>query len=79
MDRKKVEEEARKILEKFAKALEKVEKEKVDENNIEFCNVREKFEREEKESEKCDFKISLLENAPKKNKDFVLAEKGAWK
>lgn len=86
MDRNKVEKEAKEILEKFSKALEKVEKDKisssknnVDEEILEFYNIGEKAERKENETEKCDFKESLLENAPKKNKDFIIAEKGVWK
>lgn len=85
MDEKQIQKQAKEILDKFAKALEKVD---VDE---ETCIEREKFEREEivssDKSEKSknakdnyiNFKKELLENAPKKDSNFVIAEKGGWK
>jgi len=73
MDRNKVKEEAQVLLEKFSKALEKIDEEK-----IEFYNLRDNFEREEKGVEQCNFKEALLNNAPRKNKDFIIAEKGGW-
>ena len=91
-----VEKQAKEILDKFAKALEKVKTSQKD-----FYVDREEFEREEKVSstldvgksskddsghdveekgDKCiDFKEDLLKNAPNKDKDFVIAEKGSWK
>ena len=73
MDKSEIQKQAKEILDKFAKALEKV---KTKEN---FYVEREEFEREEK-GKKCEnFKNSLLENSPKKNEDFVIAEKGSWK
>lgn len=69
-----VEKQAKGILDKFAKALEKV---KTEDN---FYVDREEFEREEGKGDKCiDFKEELLKNAPKKDEDFVIAEKGSWK
>jgi len=87
MDKEEIQKQAKEILDKFAKALEKVKTEKVKDN---FYVEREEFERDEFEklekrqsrerSEKQeDFKQFLLENAPKKNEDFVVAEKGGWK
>jgi hypothetical protein len=75
IDKAKVEKEAKEILDKFARSLEKV---KFD--NLNFCVNREEFERVEEKGENCEgFKKSLLENASKKNEDFVIAEKGDWK
>ncbi len=74
MDRKKVEIETKEILEKYAKALEKI-----DEERVNFYTYRDKFEREEKEGDEFNFKKDLLENAPRKDKDFIIAEKGGWK
>ncbi len=74
IDRTKIEKQAKEILDKFARALEKV---KIDE--LDFHVNREEFEREEGDGSGCgNFKESLLENAPNKNSDFVIAEKGEW-
>jgi|APSaa5957512622_1039677.scaffolds.fasta_scaffold145436_2 predicted Asp-tRNA(Asn)/Glu-tRNA(Gln) amidotransferase subunit C len=75
VDKVKIEKEAKEILDKFAKALEKVKT-----DDLDFHVNREEFERSEGEGEVCEgFKKSLLENAPKKDEDFILAEKGEWK
>lgn len=89
IDKFRVEKEAKHILDKFAKALEKVEKEdedskfinKVNEGKLNFYVERGEFERVEGEGEKCDegFKQRILENAPNKDEDFIIAEKGSWK
>jgi hypothetical protein len=83
----KIEKEAKQILDKFAKALEKVEKE----YELNFYVEREEFERieiassESKDSENStfadnsDFKQRILENAPNKDENFIIAEKGGWK
>jgi Asp-tRNA(Asn)/Glu-tRNA(Gln) amidotransferase C subunit len=82
MDKREIQKQAKEILDKFAKALEGIE-EKED-----FYVDRGEFEREEKDggaagSDKsegqCKFKDELLENAPRKDDDFVLVEKGDWK
>lgn len=73
MDQDKVEIEAKKILDKFAKALERVK------TKEDFYVDRDKFEREENGIKCEDFKASLLENAQKKDNDFVIAEKGTWR
>ena len=73
MDNEKVEKEAKEILDKFANALKKVKSEE------DFYVDRQEFERLEG-NEKCeDFKQDLLKNAPKKDRDFIIAEKGNWK
>lgn len=76
VDKNKVEREAKQILDKFAKALEKVEKEY---KNIESSIDREEFERVEGGGEECNFKKKLLRNAPDSNEDFVVVERGDWK
>ena len=75
MDENKIKEEAKKILDKFAKTLEKVDSE-----NLEIGVNRDQFEREE--GGKCDnkgFKEKILQNAPNKDEDFIIAERGNWK
>ncbi len=65
--------EARKILDGFAKTLENVPKAK--------ANVKERtLGRKEGQGSECDsdFRTRIFANAPKKNKDFLIAEKGAW-
>jgi predicted Asp-tRNA(Asn)/Glu-tRNA(Gln) amidotransferase subunit C len=78
IDKAKIEKEAKQILDKFAKALEKVEEEK----DLDFHIDRDEFERlEGKEGCKADdnFKKRFLENAPKHDEDFVIGERGSWK
>jgi len=72
--KEKIEKQAKQILDKFSKALASVKSE--EESNV----VREKDRREEGEGEKCDsgFRKIMFENAPNKNKDFILAEKKKW-
>ena len=48
---------------------------KVEENSIE----RDKFERKEGEKQDDSFsRETMFKNAPEKNKDFIIAEKGKW-
>tara|TARA_Y100000310_G_scaffold209474_1_gene210133 strand:+ start:755 stop:1012 length:258 start_codon:yes stop_codon:yes gene_type:complete len=83
LDKKKIEKKAKQILDKFASALAKVEKE----HDEDFYVDRDDFERIEgtarKQSDDCygedSFKKELLENAPDKDEDFILVEKGDWK
>ena len=74
MDNSKVENEAKDIIDKFAKALEKVKTKDQD-----FYIEREEFERDENGTPCEGFKSKLLGNAPEKDNDFIIAEKGAWK
>jgi len=71
----KIKEQAREILDKFASALASVEKETKEEIGVE----RDEFERQEGEGEDCKFKKELLKNAPEKDDDFVIVERGDWK
>jgi len=72
----KIRQEAKQILDKFAKALEKVE---TKEEN--FYVDRDEFEREEGSGNGCEkgFKKKILNNAPESDDDFIIAEKGSWK
>ncbi len=77
MDESKIKKQAKQILDKFADALAKVEKE----SKEDFYVDREEFEREEGSGKECeeDFKKRFLENAPEHDDDFVIAERGKWK
>jgi len=77
LDEKKIKQEAKQILDKFAETLVSVEKESKEESYVD----RGEFEREEKEGNEGDssFKQKILENAPEHDDDFILVEKGAWK
>ena len=74
-DRKRAEigKEAKQILDKFSKSLSAI---KPTDTNVE----REVDRRKEGEGSKCDpeFREIMFENAPTKNKDFIIAEKKKW-
>ena len=80
MDNEKIEKQAKQILDKFAQALESVEKDAKDMN---IGIDREDFERIESKGDEFelneDFKKAMLKNAPEKDDDFILVEKGDWK
>jgi|TARA_B100001971_G_C18230356_1_gene563496 predicted Asp-tRNA(Asn)/Glu-tRNA(Gln) amidotransferase subunit C len=77
LNEEEIRKEAKQILDKFASALEKVEKESSEESYVD----REEFERVESKGEKCDsnFKKKILENASESDDDFIITEKGDWK
>jgi hypothetical protein len=68
-----IEKQAKEILDKFSKALAKVSAEEV---SVE----REQDRREE--GKKCEasseFRNIMFENAPQKQKDFIVAERKSW-
>jgi hypothetical protein len=72
-----IQKEAKQILDKFAKALEKIKD--VPDSFVE----REEDRREEKEGggkePDSDFRKIFFENAPATKKDSIQAEKGGWK
>jgi predicted Asp-tRNA(Asn)/Glu-tRNA(Gln) amidotransferase subunit C len=74
MNNSNIEKEAKGILDKFAKALDKVKT-----KNQDFYVEREESERLEGNNPCKGFKSKLLGNAPEKDDDFIIAEKGAWK
>jgi len=78
MNKVQIEKEAKEILDRFAKALERVEKETV---KIEDITSSTESTRCEKDPQKSapDFKELFLANAPKRNEDSIIAEKGDWK
>jgi len=76
-EKEQIEKDAKKIIDSFTKQLERIEKKKIPEWSID----REKSEREEGEKANVcdsDFRDLMFDNAPKKNKDFIIAEKGGW-
>ncbi len=77
VDSEKVIKDAKILLDKFAKTLEKVESES---DKISFID-RDEFMRPEEKGEKSPegYKKRFLENAPKHDDNFVIAEKGGWK
>ena len=74
-EKKEIKEEAKSIMDSFSEKLSKIDK-KISESLIQ----REEYEREEGESNERDseFKKIIFENAPNKNKDFIIAEKKKW-
>jgi len=75
-EREDIKKQAKGIMDSFAKKLEKVEKEI---NDINVGIERSKSEREEGEGNPQELdKNIMFENAPKKNKDFIIAEKKGW-
>ena len=78
MDKEKIQEQAKEILDKFVDALKNVEKEG---KGLNIGVDREDFERIEGDVNDTDesFRESLLNNAPEHDEDHVLVERGAWK
>lgn len=76
MNPTQIKKQAKQILDKFASALAKVEKEAKED----FYVDREEFERSESDGKECekDFKKRFLENAPEHDDDFVIGERGKW-
>lgn len=89
INKTEIEKQAREILGKFAKALERTEKE----NEVGGFVEREEFERKESVSSfeksnnnsknlSCrvdnDFKKKMLDNAPMHDEDFIIAERKEW-
>lgn len=71
---KRIEEETKKLLDKFSKALASVKSE--EEWNVE----RDSDRRKEKEGKVCDetFRKLMFENAPQHDDEFIIAEKKTW-
>ena len=74
-EKEEIRKEAKEIMDSFSKKLSKV-KEKIPEPLIER-DEREREEGKAKEKE-SNFRSRIFENAPNKNKDFILAEKKKW-
>lgn len=75
-EKESIKKEAKSIMDNFAKALSKVEKEKIIGEVI-----RKEQTRTEKSPLKTDseFRKAFFSNAPDKDGDFIRAEKGKWK
>lgn len=73
-EKQEISKQAKEIMDNFSKKLEKV-KSHVEQSFVE----RKEFERTEgnKIPQEIDRKI-MFENAPEKNKDFIIAEKKTW-
>jgi len=78
MDKEEIQKQAKQILDKFAEALSSIENQRKD---IEIGVDRDEFEREEGKTnkEETDFKKLILKNAPQKDDDFIIVERGSWK
>ncbi|HTY44093.1 MAG TPA: hypothetical protein VMC80_02525 [Patescibacteria group bacterium] len=75
-EKEEIRNQAKRIMEDFSKQLSKIDK-KIEEPVIE----RKEFERQEgkvKQDESFS-RETMFKNAPNKNKDFIVAEKGEWK
>ena len=75
MNNDEIKSDAKKIIDSFSEKLSKVhvlDKEPV--------IKRKEYERQEGNGKECDndFKKIMIENAPNKNEDFIMAEKKKW-
>ena len=77
MDKEQIQKQAKQLLDKFALALEEVDKQSIEESYVD----RDEFERVEGKGREYDskFKQKLLQNAPQHDDDFIIVEKGSWK
>ncbi|MBI2109829.1 hypothetical protein HYT58_01495 [Candidatus Woesearchaeota archaeon] len=73
MDLKEIEKQAKRIMDDFLKALKEVDE------DMDFSIKRDEFTRAEGRAN-CDedFRKRFLENAPRKNKEKIIMEKGKW-
>jgi hypothetical protein len=73
-EKKEIEENAKRIMLEFGKSLESIKE--VKESVVE----RENFSRQELTPVPAEkgFKESILKNAPEKDKNSIIAEKGSW-
>ena len=76
-EREEIKRKAKSIMDSFSKELDKINLKELKEPLVE----REDYERQEGEGREGDnsFRGAMLENAPNKNDDFIIAEKGSWK
>lgn len=84
-EKEKIKKEAKKIMDNFSEALKKVESEVKEEGSVirEFQIREEKPEKKrkdkKKDSEDVAFKKLFFKNSPKKEGNWIKAEKGKWK
>jgi len=74
-EKEEIKKQAKSIMDNFSKKLSKIDK-KMEESLIE----RDKGEREEEkgESDKDFSRETMFNNAPQKNKDFIIGERKKW-
>ena len=74
-EKDEIKKEAKRIMDSFSKALEKIDSE-----DIETAVLRQHQMRKETKPSKPDkeFREKILKNAPNKNQDNIIAEKGSW-
>ena len=73
-EKKKIQKEAKGIMDSFSKKLRKIDSKKLKESLIE----RSEGEREEGGNFQKIDKAIMFENAPEKNADFIIAERKKW-
>ncbi len=74
-EKEEIKKKAKSIMDDFSKKLSKIDKSVEDSSGLEY----KEFEREEGESCESDLDREIMfENAPNKNKDFIIGEKGKW-
>lgn len=74
-ERESIKKEAKSIMDSFSGRLDKLKLDKVNEPMIERGDGM----REEGEGEKVEIDRKIMfDNAPKKNEDFIIAEKKGW-
>ena len=73
-DKKEIKREAKQIMDNFAKSLKGIEK-------VEFSGVQRPKQTRKETKPYCDpeFRDLFFENAPRKQGDWIKAEKGKWK
>jgi hypothetical protein len=73
-EREQIKAETKKLLDKFSKILGSVKSS--EESNVE----RERDRRKDEQGKQCEdvFRKIIFENAPSKDKDFIMAEKKKW-
>lgn len=74
-EKEDIKREAKKLMDDFSEKLSVIEDKK-----LKYSDEVQEFEREEGDKvngEEFSREI-MFENAPKKNKDFIIAEKGGW-
>ena len=74
-EKEEIKKEAKRIMDSFSKALEKI-----DYQEISIDILRKEQIRQETQASKPnpDFRKSILKNAPNKDEDSIIAEKGSW-
>lgn len=75
-EQEKIKKEAKRIMDNFAKALAKVEHEKI---SFSFVQRKQQTRNESKAIADSEFRKAFFGNVPAKEGDWVKTEKGKWK